>query len=114
MFSANEVQALLLGSGGFLGTCMAGVGAYRLFSAATRGVLRVPMSLEKGADSLERVVRAIESQNAVSDQVMELKGLLMTTRDDILKMGTEREQIGRELRLMSRKIEGFSCYAQEE
>ena len=114
MFSANEVQALLLGSGGFLGTCMAGVGAYRLFSAATRGVMRVPLSLEKGADSLERVVRALETQNAVSDQVMELKGLLMTTRDDILKMGTEREQIGRELRLRSRKIEGFSCYAQEE
>jgi len=114
MFSANEIQALLLGSGGFLGTCMAGVGAYRLFSAATRGVLRVPASLEKGADSLERVVLAVETQNAVSDQVMELKGLLMATREEILKMGTEREQIGRELRLMSRKIEAFSCYALDE
>jgi hypothetical protein len=38
----------------------------------------------------------------------------MTTREEILKIGSEREQIGRELRLMSRKIEGFSCYAQEE
>jgi hypothetical protein len=114
MISANEVQALLLGSGGFLGTCMAGVGAYRLFSAATRGVLRVPTSLEKGAQSLERVVQAVETQNAVSQQVMELKTLLMTTREEILKMGSEREQIGRELRLMSRKIEGFSCYAADE
>src|SRR5271157_3038104 len=114
MISAATVQALLLGSGGFLGTCMAGVGAYRLFSAATRGVMRVPISLEKGAECLERVVHAVETQNVVSDQVMELKGLLMTTREEILKMGTEREQIGRELRLMSRKIEGFSCYAQEE
>ena len=114
MFSATEIQALLLGSGGFLGTCMAGVGAYRLFSAATRGVMRVPNCLEKGADSLERVVAAVETQNAVSDQVMELKGLLMATREEILKMSTEREQIGRELRLMSRKIEGFSCYAQDE
>ncbi|HMD85144.1 MAG TPA: hypothetical protein VKO18_10645 [Terriglobia bacterium] len=114
MISANQIQALLLGSGGFIGTCMAGIGAYRLFSAATRGVLRVPTSLEKGADCLERVVRAVETQNAVTDQVVELKGLLMTTREEILKMGNERELIGRELRLMSRKIEGFSCYAQEE
>jgi len=114
MISAAQLQALLLGSGGFIGTCMAGIGAYRLFAAATRGVLRVPTSLEKGADCLERVVRAVEGQNAVSDQVVELKGLLMTTREEILKMGNEREQIGRELRLMSRKIEGFSCYAQDE
>ena len=114
MISASEIQALLLGSGGFIGTCMAGVGAYRLFSAATRGVLRVPASLERGAESLERVVRAVETQNVVSEQVMELKSLLMTTREDIMKMGSERELIGRELRLMSRKIEGFSCYAADE
>jgi hypothetical protein len=114
MFSANEIQALLLGSGGFLGTCMAGVGAYRLFSAATRGVLRVPASLENGAQSLERIVVAVETQNAVTDQVRELKGLLMATREEIMKMMTEREQIGRELRLMSRKIESISCYAQDE
>jgi hypothetical protein len=93
---------------------MAGVGAYRLFAAATRGVLRVPTSLEKGAESLERVVMAVESQNAVSEQVMELKTLLMATREEIMKMGSEREQIGRELRLMARKIEGFSCYAGDE
>jgi len=114
MISAGEIQALLLGSGGFIGTSMAGVGAYRLFAAATRGVMRVPASLDKGAESLERMVQAVETQNAVSDQVMELKGLLMATREEILKMGNEREQIGRELRLMSRKIEAFSCYVQEE
>jgi hypothetical protein len=114
MISANEIQALLLGSGGFVGTCMAGIGAYRLFAAATRGVLRVPTSLEQGAECLERVVRAVESQNAVAGQVAELKGLLMTTREDILKIGHDRELIGRELRLMSRKIEGFSCYSQDE
>ena len=57
MINANQIQALLLGSGGFIGTCMAGVGAYKMFSAATRGVLRVPASLEKGADCMERVVR---------------------------------------------------------
>jgi len=114
MINATTIQALLLGSGGFIGTCMTGVGAYRLFAAATRGVMRVPISMEKGADSLERMVQAIETQNAVTDQVMELKALLMTTREEILKIGSEREQIGRELRLMSRKIEGISCYAQEE
>lgn len=114
MFSASEIQDLLLGAGGFLGTCMAGVGAYRLFSAATRGVMRVPVSMEKGAECLERVVRAVETHNAISSQVAELKALLMTTREDIAKIGSEREQIGRELRLMSRKIEGFTCYGQEE
>ena len=114
MISASTVQALLLGSGGFIGTSMAGVGAYRLFSAATRGVLRVPISLEKGVECMERAVHAVETQNAVSDQVTELKGLLMTTREEIIKMGNERELVGRELRLMSRKIEGFSCYAQDE
>jgi hypothetical protein len=114
MFSATEVQALLLGSGGFIGTTMAGIGAYRLFSAATRGVMRVPSSLEVSAEFLGRVARAVETQNTVMDQVIELKGLLMTTREEILKMSNERELIGRELRLMSRKIEGFSCYAQEE
>jgi len=114
MIAANQIQALLIGAGGFLGTSMAGVGAYRLFAGATRGLMRIPSSLEKGADSLARVVQAIETQNLVSSQVLELKSLLMATREEILKMATEREQIGRELRLMSRKIENFSCYAVEE
>ena len=114
MINATEVQALLLGAGGFLGTTMAGVGAFRLFSAATHGVLRVPTSLEKGAELMERVVEAVETQNEVSDRVVELKALLMTTREDILKIGNERELIGRELRLMSRRIETFSCYGQDE
>ena|SRR5579862_628612 len=113
MISLSAVQAILLGSGGFVATSMAGVGAARLFSAVTRGALRIPNSLEKGAECLERLVQAIETQNAVSDQVMELKGLLMITREDILKMSNERELIGRELRLMSRKIDGFS-YVQDD
>jgi phage shock protein A len=60
------------------------------------------------------MARAVETQNMVSDQIRELKALLMTTREEILKIGAEREQIGRELRLMSRKIECFSDYAPEE
>ena len=56
---------------------------------------------------MERVVQGVETQNAVSNQVSELKGLLMATREEIMKMSSERELIGRELRLMSRKIEGF-------
>jgi len=114
MFSAMQIQAVLLGSGGFIGTCMAGVGAFKLFSAATRHVMKVPATLDKSAESLERMAQAIESQNAVSDQVMELKGLLMTTREEIQRIGSEREQIGRELRLMSRKIDAFSCYAPDD
>jgi hypothetical protein len=114
VISATEIQALLLGAGGFVGTSMAGIGAYRLFSGASRGVLRVPASLERGADALERTVKALETQNAVTAQVVELKGLMMATREDIQKIMSEREGIGRELRIMSRKIEGFSCYAQDQ
>jgi hypothetical protein len=114
MFSGNEIQALLLGAGGFIGTSMAGVGAYRLFAAATRGVWRIPAVLEKAAVSMERMALAVETQNAVSNQVTELKGLLMTTREDILKLVNDRELIGRELRLISRKIETFGCCAQDE
>ncbi len=113
MIAAAEIQALLMGAGGFLGASMAGVGAYRLFSGATREVLRIPGSLEKSAESLERVAGAIETQNLVSDQVMELKGLMMATREEVAKIAAEREQIGRELRLMSRKIEHVLSYAQE-
>jgi len=47
MVSAATVQALLLGSGGFLGTCMAGVGAYRLFSAA---IERTPLPSVNGTE----------------------------------------------------------------
>ena len=114
MTSARDIQELLLGAGGFLGTCMAGVGAYRLFSGAARGAMRMPTSMEKTAEYLGRVAQAVESQNVVSEQVMELKALLMTTREDILKIAAEREQIGRELRLMSRKIEACGSYVEEE
>ena len=114
MMSANELQALLIGSGGFIGTTMAGIGAYRLFAAATRGVMRVPTSLETTAECLSRVAQAVETQNLVSDQVMELKGLLMATREEIIKIGNDRELVGRELRLMSRKIEAFSCFANDD
>ncbi len=103
-----------MGAGGFLGASMAGVGAYRLFSGATRELLRIPGSLEKSAESLERVAGAIETQNLVSDQVMELKGLMMATREEVAKIAAEREQIGRELRLMSRKIEHIACCEQDE
>ena len=60
------------------------------------------------------MVQAVETQNAVTDQVIELKGLLMATREEIQKIANEREQIGRELRLMSRKIEHVSSYGEEE
>jgi exonuclease VII small subunit len=114
LVSATEIQALLLGAGGFVGTSMAGIGAYRLCAVASRGIMRIPTSLERGADALERSVRALEMQNAVSAQVVELKGLMTATRDDIQKIMLERQEIGRELRIMSRKIEGFSCHAQDQ
>jgi len=105
-----DLGNLLSGAGVMLGTGMAGVGAYRLFAAAGRGMMRVPTSLERGAESLERVARAVETQNLVSNQVTELKALLMATREEIVKVAGEREQVGRELRLMSRKIESMACY----
>lgn len=114
MISATEIQALLMGAGGFLGASMAGVGAYRLFSGASRELAQIPGSLQSGAASLERVAEAVETQNLVSDQVMELKGLMMATREEVAKIAAEREQIGRELRLMSRKIDHAVSYAEEE
>ncbi len=114
MIAATEIQAVLMGAGGFLGASMAGVGAYRLFSGATRELTRIPGSLEKSAESLERMAQAVEMQNMVSDQVMELKGLMMATREEVAKIAAERELIGRELRLMSRKIEHVLSCAQDE
>jgi hypothetical protein len=92
-----------------LGTTMAGVGAFRLFSSATRHVMRVPETLEKGTEFLERAVHAVETQNALTDQVLELKALVMSAREEIQRVVTEREHIGRELRLMSRKIDAINC-----
>ncbi len=114
MISAAEIQAILLGAGGFVGTSVAGLGAYRFFMGASRGFLKIPTSLERGADALERSVKAAEMHNSVASTVQELKGLLGATREDIHKIMAERQEIGRELRIMSRKIEGFSCYAQDQ
>jgi hypothetical protein len=114
MISASEIQAWMLGAGGFLGTSMAGVGAYRLFSGAARHVAQIPVSLERGADALERSAQASEMHNAVGAMVVELKAMLTATREDIQKITVERQEIGRELRIMSRKIEGFCCHAEDE
>ena len=114
MISAAQIQAVLLGAGGFVGTSMAGIGAFRFFSRASNGVLNIPHTLERGADALERSVKAAETHNAINAVVLELKGMLSATRDDIQKVMLERQEIGRELRIMSRKIEAFNCYAQDE
>jgi hypothetical protein len=114
MISAAEIQAMLLGAGGFVGTSMAGIGAYRFFSRASNGVLTIPSSLQRGAEALERSVKVAETHNALSTTVTELKGMLTATREDIQKVMLERQEIGRELRIMSRKIEGFSCYAEDQ
>jgi hypothetical protein len=114
MVSAPEIQALLLGAGGFVGTSVAGLGAYRFFAGASRGIMKIPATLQRGAEALERSVKAAEMNNAVSATVLELKGLLMATREDLHKIMLERQEIGRELRIMSRKIGGFSCYGEDE
>jgi exonuclease VII small subunit len=114
MISAAQIQAILLGAGGFVGTSMAGIGAFRFFSRASRGILTIPASLERGAEALERSVKAAELHNALSSTVMELKGMLSATREDIQKVILERQEIGRELRIISRKVEAFSCYAQDQ
>src|SRR5262249_19638072 len=94
MISAATIQAVLLGSGGLLATSMAGVGAFRLCSSASRHVMRVPESLEKGTDYLARAVRAVEAQNALTGQVQELKALVMAAREEIHTVTREREHIG--------------------
>jgi len=94
MFSANEVQALLLGSGGFLAPVWQGWGLPAVFCGDS---WRVTGSDEprKGADSLERVV-ARSSPECGFRPGDGVEGTADDTRDDILKMGTEREQIGRD------------------
>ena len=114
MISASAIQDLLLGAGGFVGTSMAGLGAYRFFAGAAQGFMKIPASLERGADALERSVKAAENHHAVEAKVVELKGLLTATREDIQKVMQERQEIGRELRIMSRKLEESNCYAQDE
>jgi hypothetical protein len=114
MVSANEIQALLLGAGGFVGTSMAGLGAYRFFAGASHGIMRIPLSLERGADAMERSVKAAEMNNSVHATILELKGLLTATREDLHKIILERQEIGRELRIMSRKIGGFSSYGEDQ
>lgn len=114
MISASGVQAILLGAGGFFGSTMAGVGVFRLFNAGAEQIKRIPSSLERQAEAAERTALAIEDQSVVLSQVLELKGLLMTTNAEIKTIRGEREEIGRELRIMRRRIEGINYPAYEQ
>lgn len=74
MIDANAIQAVLLGSGGFIGTAMAGVGAFRLFNSGARIIERVPTALERSAEAQER-------QAVVAEQNAELAKMLYDLRD---------------------------------
>jgi hypothetical protein len=111
MFTAAELQALLIGGGSAVGVSMAGIGAYKFFSAGAHQIRRIPASLERGAEAMERGVKAIENQSAILTQVLELKDLTIKMLGQIAEVRNEREEIGRELRIMSRRIE--STYGDE-
>ena len=112
--SAVELKELLVGAGAFMVSTMSGIGIYRFFSSGARQITRIPHSLERSAEANERMVRAVEAQSSILTQVLEVKDLQLKMLTEIQQVREERQEIGRELRIMSRKIEGFACHASEE
>jgi len=114
MFNANDVQAVLLGAGGFLGTTMAGIGFMRLCNSTAKRIGQIPIALTNGAEELGRMRMELSSLRAAveSDQtevllIRQMSGTLKSIQEDITLMKEEREQFGREFRLIARKIEGL-------
>ena len=113
MINAADIQAFLLGGGGALGMSMAGIGVYRLCSSAARRFGEVPQALTIGAAELGRMRVAVERDQSMAHRVVEQGGILKVIQEDIAKIRSEREEIGRELRLMSRRLENVN-YAPTE
>lgn len=112
MTPVMEVQGYLLGAGVCAGVAAAGLGAYRLFLRASRSVLVIPSHLERCASALERSVLAMEEHNSLGNMVLEIRKLLVATRDDINRDTAEHENFRRELRILSRRMEGERIYVQ--
>jgi hypothetical protein len=107
MIDPAMVQAVLLGSGGFICTTMAGVGAFRLCNSGAKRIAQIPVALASGAEELARLRQAVERDQSMVCLVTEQAGVLKAIRDDIAIVKSEQEQFHRELRIISRKTEGL-------
>jgi uncharacterized NAD-dependent epimerase/dehydratase family protein len=114
MVDSAAIRDLLLGSGGFIATSMTGIGAYRFFASGAKKIAQIPMALTSGAEELSKLRVAVENDNSMKALVIEQGAVLKDIREDIGKMMGERQEIGRELRIISRKVEGLSIYGQDQ
>ena len=114
MISANDIQAVLLGAGGFLGATMAGVGVYRMMTSISQRFVKLPDVLDAGVEALRRTAMAIESQSTLAGQVAVMAERLEKVHHNLLEMRDEREMWGRELRIMARRFEGLSLTASDQ
>lgn len=109
-----EIQGTLVGLGALLASGMTGVAASRLLNAWARTPGRIAGSLERGAEELGKLRTALESNNAVQAMVASQGETLKAVLEKVVLIGEQREEIGRELRIMSRKIEVLGYGAKEE
>ena len=115
MFSAADIQAVLLGTGGGLGTMMAGIGVLRLCNSGAKRIAEIPQALNTAANELpmlrgelvelRKVVAADQSMIAMQ---VEQSGVLKAIRDDNAAMKEQFDLLHRELRILARKSEGLS------
>ena len=108
MITAAGVQQILLGAGGFLGTTMAGVGFFRLCNSTAKRIGQIPVALSTAGDELSKLREAIESDQTMKKMVIEQGVILADIREKVQQIQNNREEVSRELRSMSRKIEGVT------
>ena len=106
------LRSFLIEAGIFAGTFAAGVGAYRFFIRAMRNLVSLPGQMERCACALEHSIGVMEKNNATGTTVVELRNLVVATRDDLNRAKSEQEHVRREIRILARRIEGYSLYAQ--
>lgn len=112
---------LLLQGAASISVVMAGAGLFRLMSSGSESIKRIPEALERSAvaheasaKTHERAAVALEGQNVALTQVADLRQMFLKTSQDIEQLVAGREEIGRALRIMSRKIEALGPDDQEE
>jgi hypothetical protein len=112
MTLALGLRSFLIEAGIFVGTIASGIGAYRFFIRAMRNLVSLPDQMERCACALEDSIGIMEKHNTLGTMVGELTNLVVATRDDLNRAKSEQEHFRREIRILARRIEGYSIYAQ--
>jgi hypothetical protein len=112
MTLAMGIQGILLEAGVFVGACAAGLGACGFFMKAAHSVRMLPGQIERCACAMEHSVVAMEKHNSLGTLVLELRNLVVATRDDLNRERAEHDMFRREIRILSRRMEGQQLYAQ--